>query len=217
MSELKTKISTDTWIEVSWDEYIEIIEHPEYQKAKSYYDRGKLRLEMTPLGNDHSKDHSIINHAIHLFASIKDININGHDNCTYRKIGIREAQPDLSFYIGENADAIPWGTTIVSLDEYPAPNLVVEIANTSFADDLGSKRILYEDLKVQEYWIVDVNNLKITAFAIENVGSRRITDSQVLPGLAISLLEEALRRTRQMNHGKVGAWLLSQFQQVNNI
>jgi hypothetical protein len=31
--------------------------------------------------------------------------------------------------------------------------------------------------------------------------------------LAISLLEEAFHRTRQINHGKVSAWLLSQFQQ----
>jgi hypothetical protein len=30
---------------------------------------------------------------------------------------------------------------------------------------------------------------------------------------AIALLEEALRRSRQMNQSQVGAWLLSQFQQ----
>ena len=30
----------------------------------------------------------------------------------------------------------------------------------------------------------------------------------------IALLEEALRRSRTTNHGKVGAWLLSQFQQM---
>jgi Uma2 family endonuclease len=66
---------------------------------------------------------------------------------------------------------------------------------------------------VQEYWIVDVQKVQVIAFAIENGGSRKITQSQVLPGLAISLVEEAFRRTRQMNHGRVGAWLLSQFQQ----
>jgi hypothetical protein len=40
----------------------------------------------------------------------------------------------------------------------------------------------------------------------------RIDESQVLPRLDIALLEEAFRRSRQMNHGKVSAWLLSQFQ-----
>jgi hypothetical protein len=31
-------------------------------------------------------------------------------------------------------------------------------------------------------------------------------------GLEMAVLEEAFRRSRQMNHGKVSAWLLSQFQ-----
>ena len=44
-------------------------------------------------------------------------------------------------------------------------------------------------------------------------GSERITVSQVLPGLAISQLEEALRRTRQMNQERVCAWLIEQFQE----
>lgn len=108
---------------------------------------------------------------------------------------------------------IPWGTSIIDLDLYPPPNLVIEVAKTSLSDDKGEKRLLYEDLGVDEYWIVDVNNVRIIAFAIEKGGSRRITESQVLPQLAISLLEEALRRTRQMNHGKVSTWLLAQFQQ----
>lgn len=58
-----------------------------------------------------------------------------------------------------------------------------------------------------------MQDVEVIAFAMENGGSRRITQSQVLLGLAISLLEEAFRRTRQLNHGKVSAWLLSQFQQ----
>ncbi len=65
---------------------------------------------------------------------------------------------------------------------------------------------------MSEYWIVDVRNIQVIAFTIENGGSRRITQSQVLPGLTIALLNEALGRSRQMNHGQVYAWLLAQFQ-----
>ena len=213
MTELQTKFPTDTWVIARWDEYIQAIENPAYEKAKGYYYNGQLRIEMPPIGNDHASDHSIVNHAVHLFAGIKGIDLNGKDNCTYRKIGCDEAQPDASFYIGENAEVIPWGTSIIDLDLYPPPNLVIEVAKTSLSDDKGEKRLLYEDLGVDEYWIVDVNNVRIIAFAIEKGGSRRITESQVLPQLAISLLEEALRRTRQMNHGKVSTWLLAQFQQ----
>jgi hypothetical protein len=48
--------------------------------------------------------------------------------------------------------------------------------------------------------------------AIADGGSKRITQSQVLPELDISLLEEALRRSRQMDNTQVGAWLLAQIQ-----
>jgi Uma2 family endonuclease len=213
MSQLQTKFPTDTWVVANWDEYIQVIENPAYEKAKGYYYNGQLRIEMPPVGNDHASDHSIVNHAVHLFAGIKGIDLNGKDNCTYRKTGFQEAQPDASFYIGENAEVVPWGTSIIDLDLYPAPELVIEVAKTSLSDDKGEKRLLYEDLGVAEYWIVDVNNTRLIAFAMEKGGSRRITQSQVLPGLTISLLEEAFRRTRQMNHGRVSTWLLAQFQQ----
>lgn len=58
---------------------------------------------------------------------------------------------------------------------------------------------------------MDVTRNQILAFTIENAGSRRINISNALPGLEIALLEEALRRTRQTNHSRVGAWLLSRF------
>jgi len=212
MSEIQTKLPTDTWVVATWDEYIQAVENPAYEKAKCYYHNGQMRIEMPPLGHDHACDNTIIIFAVNLFCSIKDILVKGLTNCTYRKTGFNEAQPDVSYYIGENADVIPYGTSIINLDIYPPPTLAIEIANTSLADDKGEKRLLYEDLGVREYWIVDVRNVQVIAFAIENQGSRRITESQVLPGLAISLLNDALRRTRQMNQGQVGAWLLTQFQ-----
>ncbi|MHC5720895.1 MAG: Uma2 family endonuclease, partial [Nostoc sp.] len=114
--ELQIQLVTDTWIAVSWDEYIQIIENPAYEKAKGYYHNGYIRIEMPPIGNDHASDHTIIVFTVNLFASIKGIALNGKDNCTYRKIGFNEAQPDVSYYIGDNADVIPYGTSIISLD-----------------------------------------------------------------------------------------------------
>lgn len=210
MSELKTKLPTDTWVIVTWDEYIEAIEDPLYEKAKGYYHNGRLRIEITPLGHDHACDNTVISFAINLYCSLKGIPLKGLTNCTYRKIGFQECQPNVSYYVDKNADVIPWGTSIVDLNVYPPPDLVIEVANTSLADDKGEKRLLYEDLKVGEYWIVDVQNAEIIAFAIlTNGGSKRITQSQVLP-LTISLLNEAVRRSRQVNQAEVGAWLLSQ-------
>ncbi|AKG19939.1 Uma2 family endonuclease [Calothrix sp. 336/3] len=217
MNKLQTTILTDTWVVASWDEYIQVIENPGHGKAKGYYQNGRMRIEMPPIGNDHSRDHTVVITAVSIFAAIKGIPMNGNDNCTYRKTGEREVQPDVSYYIGDNANAIPYGTSIVNLDSYPAPTLVIEVANSSLADDKGEKRLLYEDLGVAEYWILDVQNAQIIPFAIADGGSKRITQSLVLPGLEISLLNEALRRTRQIDQSQVIAWLLTQFQESKSI
>ena len=57
-----------------------------------------------------------------------------------------------------------------------------------------------------------VQGEQVIAFAVANGGSRRMQESQVLPGLKISLLEEALQRSRQTDQSQVVAWLLAQFQ-----
>jgi hypothetical protein len=44
------------------------------------------------------------------------------------------------------------------------------------------------------------------------VGSVRITQSQVLPGLEMSILVEVLTRSRNTNQTKVGQWLMRKFQ-----
>ncbi|MFM6276906.1 MAG: Uma2 family endonuclease [Dolichospermum sp.] len=213
ITEIPTQLLTNNWITATWDEYIQVIENFADKKAKSYYHHGKMRIEISPIGNDHASDHSIIIFAVNLFATIKGIKFNSKDNCTYRKIGFQEVQPDVSYYIAEKANAIPYGTSIVNLDVYPVPDLVIEVANSSLADNQGEKRLMYEDMGIPEYWVLDVQNLQIIPFIIENGGSRRINESQVLPGLKMSLLNEALRKTRQMDHSQVCAWLLSQFQQ----
>jgi Uma2 family endonuclease len=211
MTAIQTSIKSDTWIETSWQNFIQVTENPDYEKGKFYYYQGKLRIEMSPVSNDHASDHSIISGAINLYASLKPIDLNGKDNCSYRKIGYQEAQPDLSYYVGETVDAIPYGTGIVPLERFPPPTLVIEVAKTSFKDDYEVKRLLYRDLGVQEYWIVQVKTCSILAFNLVNLSSDRLRESLVLPDLKLSILEEALKMTRQTNHGKVMAWLLKVF------
>ncbi|MCC5670161.1 Uma2 family endonuclease [Nostoc sp. CHAB 5784] len=213
MSDLQTQLPTDTWICASWEEYEQAIANLLNEKAKSYYYKGHMRLEMAPVSFDHGKDHVVIIFAVTLFAALKGILATGLDTTTFRKTGVQDCQPDVAYYLRENAQTIPAGTGIVNLDRYPAPDLVIEIAKTSLLDDLGTKRSLYEELGVAEYWVVDVQNAQIIAYAIADQGSKRIQESQVLPGLVIAILEEALRRSREMSQSEVGTWLLSQFQQ----
>ncbi|WP_416675807.1 Uma2 family endonuclease [Egbenema bharatensis] len=212
MSKLQPRFLTDTWTTATWAEYLQAIEDPICDRAKGYYYNGHMRLEMLPVGSDHARDHSLILFAVNLFATLKGIPLNARDNCTYRKAGLQECQPDLSYYIGDRSQIIPWGVSIIDLNQYPPPDLVIEIAKTTLLDDQGAKRLLYENLQVQEYWIVDVEQAQILAFEIIERGSRQIDTSQVLPGLQIAGLEEALHRSRSVDQAQVGAWLITQFQ-----
>ncbi len=212
MNSPQTQLPTDTWVPATWEEYLQQIEDPAYEKARGYYHNGKMRIEMAALGHDHAADNTVISLVVSLFCGFSRMPANGLTNGTFRKQGFNDAQPDVSYYIGKNADVIPWGTNIINLDLIPPPDLVIEIAKTSLADDIGEKRLLYEDLKVREYWVWDVEKVKVLAFSIENQGSRRISESLVLNGLSIALLQETLQRTRQMNQSEVIAWLLTQFQ-----
>ncbi|MBD0267845.1 MAG: Uma2 family endonuclease [Cyanobacteria bacterium Co-bin8] len=87
MTQLSLKNPTDTWISATWEDYLEIPSNPTFEQAKGYYHEGYMRLEMSPIGNPHSRDHASIIGAIYLFAGLKNIDLDAHDNCTYRKVG----------------------------------------------------------------------------------------------------------------------------------
>ena len=99
----------------------------------------------------------------------------------------------------------------MNVNLHGAPTLTIEISASTIDDDLGKKRLLYERLSVEEYWVVDVERAEIIAFAIADGGSRRIETSTVLPNLQIAVLEEALQRIQSENDGAVSRWLLNQF------
>jgi Uma2 family endonuclease len=207
MQQLETTISTDLWIKGSWEEYLAAIKNFPENQGKSYYYNGYYRLEMTPIGNDHASDHAILIFAVSLYATLKNLAFNAKDNCSFRKSGYQEVQPDISYYFADKANLISYGTSLIDLNQYPPPDLVIEISK-----DLGNKRLLYEELGVSEYWSVKVEYPQIFAFEIIDRGSKRIDISKVLPNLKISVLESALQQARTRDQSQVGRWLISQFQ-----
>ena len=212
MTLLQTKTQLDTWLTAPWQEFVNIADASDSTKLKGYYYNGKMRFEPISTGSDHSNDHALILFALSFFAASQRIPMTAKDGCSYRKKGHTEFQPDASYYIGDKADVIPWGTRIIDLEQYPLPDLVIEISDISIADDLGAKRLQYEDLGISEYWIVNVQTMQIFAFANGSDGSiRRIRASLVLSGLNLEILEQALQRSRQENQSATTAWLMEQF------
>jgi Uma2 family endonuclease len=212
MIKLHEKLVINSWVKSDWSTYINIIDSPEHKKHQGYYYSGYMRIEDMPTGADHASDNGLIYLAVTLFCMAKGISLQGLIGCSYRKTGIRECQPDISFYIGDRANLAPTGKSVVNLDEQAIPNLVIEISNTTLEDDLGAKRLLYEEMGIAEYWVVDVQNTLIYAFTTIDRGSKRIDTSLVLPALSIATITEALNLSKEQDQSQIGKWLMSQFQ-----
>jgi Uma2 family endonuclease len=202
---------TDTWVSTTWEEFLAISERSELEQTRCYYDANWMRIETMPIGFAHGRDNSLLASVVTLYGTLKNLPFLSITNGSFRKAGERECQPDLAFYIGAELPSIPRSNSPVDVDLYNPPTLAIEVASTTLSDDLGQKRLLYERLGVQEYWVVNVEAATVIAFAIAEGGSRQIQVSVVLPGLSLSLIEEALQRGQTENDGAVNRWLLEQF------
>ncbi|MGL6344429.1 MAG: hypothetical protein ACRC80_35435 [Waterburya sp.] len=68
----------------------------------------------------------------------------------------------------------------------------------------------YNRFNLSQY--IDVQNVRVIALKVEHKESARITLSQVLPEFKISVLTEAIVRSKNSSHTEVTAWLMQQFQ-----
>lgn len=209
-SPLQQNFITDTWVKTTWEEFLQLAYAPAYQNGRAYHYNGKTRIEMTPIGWNHAEDNSIISTLVILFCAIKQIPAKELTNCSFRKAGVREAQPDIAFYLNTLNYLPPRSNSPVDLDRYSPPNLVIEIASSSLEDDLGEKRLLYEQMNIQEYWVVAVSRGEITIFSIADGGSKVVQSSQVLPGLTVIFIQEVLKRSLSEDHSAVTRWFLTQ-------
>lgn len=210
-SPLQQNFITDTWVETTWEEFLQLAYDSAYQNGRAYYYNGKTRIEMTPIGWNHAEDNSIISTLVILFCAIKQIPAKELTNCSFRKTGLREAQPDIAFYLNTLDNLPTRSNSPVDLSQYSPPTLVIEIASSSLSDDLGEKRLLYEQMNIQEYWVVAVNRGEVTIFNIVDGGSKAVQSSQVLPSLTVTFIQDVLKRSLSEDHSAVTRWILTQF------
>ncbi len=205
---------TDVWIQGSWSDFMGLVDQtePDSNALKFYYNNGWMRIETMPIGSSHCQDNTIVGLLISLYCTLKGIPCKGLTNGSFRAIGQYECQPDLAYYLGDNLRFPARTNSPIDLNEFGPPDLVIEIAGTSLSDNLGQKRLLYEQLNVKEYWIIDVVSISVIAFEIINGGSRQITRSLVLPGLGLEIINEALNRSKSEDDGAISRWLLAEFQ-----
>lgn len=163
------------------------------------------------IGFAHGRSNSLLAVVVGLYGTLKDIPFLSITKGSFRKVNERECQPDLAFYVGKDLPNIPRNNSPIDTSQHGSPSLAIEISATTLSDDLGQKCLLYEQLGVVEYWVVDVASATVIAFEVANNGSRQIRTSSVLTGLEIEVIEETLRQIQIKDDGAINRWLLMQF------
>ena len=203
-----SQLQTDTWVKATWDDFAALMDDPQYEEGRGYFDNGYMRIEMAPLGSGHSRQNSVVMDVISLFSTFQNLRLVKLINGSFYKAGERGCQPDIAFYIGGSFQLPPQTNSPIDINAYGPPTLIVEISGSTFKDDLGAKRLLYERLGVAEYWVVNVAEYDVIAFAMADQRSGEVQTSAVLPGLEIGLVEEALRRSQTEDDSTLMRWLM---------
>lgn len=193
---------------ISWEKYLQLSQ--EASKASFY--KGWYEIIMG-VGADHGSINAIVDRLIFLYCLSKGIPHIGFSNTSYRRPSLWECQPDSSYYIDATVAEAPKGSSIVDLTTATPPDLVIEIANTSVYEDFGVKRVLYEEMPVKEYWVVSIPEAVVIAHAMDGAGgSRRVAESQVLPGLLLESVTIAIAKAQDLDNAQLGQWWLQQVQ-----
>lgn len=207
-----TPIQTDTWLKATWATFVALLDDPQLEASRGYFDHGQMRIEMSPLGAGHSRQNSVVSKVISLYAMVHNLRLAEFTNGSFHKTGERGCQPDLAFYVGPAFKLPPQNNAPVDVDRFGPPTLVIEIASSTFKDDLGAKRLLYERLGIAEYWVVNVAERAVIAFTIADRRSGEVRVSEVLPGLDITIVEQALARSQTADDSALMRWLMETWQ-----
>ncbi len=112
---LNQSIIPNRWITSTWENLLEISQTTSNDKAKFYYYQGQYYSENS-LSTEHGANHYLTSFLVNLYCMMCKIPLKGYTNCSYRKVGIRECQPDISYYVGDRTQNAPQSSAIVDLE-----------------------------------------------------------------------------------------------------
>ncbi len=201
------------WQRATWQDYMVLRDAPTRERIKLAFNQGWLWVDMGGEGINHSGTSDLftslvflwaIQHPEQLFTSL--------GRCLLEKPETQACAPDLVLYVGEDFPKWQEGEPRrVDLSQWRVPDLVGEISDTTLTTDLDEQKHLYAVLGIPEYWVVDVRGRRVFAFQLQADGSYQIgSESRILVGLPIALLEEALQQLSQGTNTRAAAWFAQQ-------
>ncbi len=202
-----------TWQEATWEDYEALRDDKNSDRCKLFFENNHLWVEMGAEGINHSKFGDLFAFVLYILAAkFPDRKLSTFGGCQMEKKGVRAVAPDIVVYVGENIPTWKAGESrFINLDQWRSPDLVGEIADTTLAIDLDEKKRLYASLGIEEYWVIDVMAARIFAFRLdESSVYQQCEISQVLPNLAIALLEKTMAMLDTKTNTEAAIWFSQQ-------
>ena len=205
------------WQQATWDDYVALRDDDKNDRCKLFFDNQHLWVEMGAEGINHAKFGDLFPMIIAFWAiKFPDIKLSTFGGCQMEKKGKWAVAPDIVLYVGDDAPTWKTGQSrFIDLEQWRSPDLVGEISDTTLAIDLDEKKRLYANLGISEYWVIDVRAYRIFAFRLDEEGiyeERAV--SQVLPNLAISLLEKTMELLDTKTNTEAAIWFSKQIQDL---
>ncbi|MFM7602979.1 MAG: Uma2 family endonuclease [Pseudanabaena sp.] len=202
-----------TWQQATWDDYVKLRDDEQGDRYRLFFDTQKLWIEMGAEGINHVKFGDLFAMLLLVCATkFPDIKLSTFGGCQMEKKGTRAVAPDIVVYVGDDTPTWKIGQSrFIDLEQWRSPDLVGEIADTTLAIDLDEKKRVYAELDISEYWVIDVRAYRLFAFKLDENGVYEQCEvSQVLPDLAISLLEKTLEQLTTKTNTEAAIWFSQQ-------
>lgn len=200
------------WQAATWEDYVAACEDPSLEEARIFYYEGYLWIDMGNEGPQHARFNNLLTLVYYAwFVSKGGQAFDDLGGCVIEKPKVGGGAPDRVLYIGGDFPQWQKGEPRrINLNQWRVPDLVVETADTTLASDLDEKKRLYGALGIPEYWVVDINGVRVLAFRLQENGKyQECNFSVALEGLPIALLSETLKLLTEGN-GTAAMWFAQQ-------
>jgi Uma2 family endonuclease len=205
------------WQVASWEDYVRLRDGGDDGQRLFFHENGLLVKDMGWEGISHSQVKDLFILLMGLwFMAHPEQSAQSMSGCLMERSGMQAAAPGLMLYVGEGCPQWePGEPRRVDLDQWRVPDLVGEIADTTLATDLDEMKQLYAALGIGEYWVVDVQGLRVLMFRLGADGKyRECGVSRVLVGVTTGLLEETLGQFGQGTNISAANWFMQQVKAV---
>jgi Uma2 family endonuclease len=201
------------WKPATWQEYLSYRDAETPERVRLYFHQGQLLIDMGGEGINHATVSDLFIALLFVwFSRFTSQTAATFGRCLLEKANTQAAAPDLVLYVGEEVPQWqPGEPRLIDLNRWRVPDLVGEVADTTLADDLDEKKQLYAELKIPEYWVINIRGRQVIAFVLQENGKyKQCTESAVLPGLPIVLLEQTLERLSEGTNISAALWFAQQ-------